>query len=108
MRTVVSVNPKETSKDVRIIIAEVFRDDAHLEVRAVGEKMSGKVEARLNLIVPHAYVEDPAKGTLERPHRHSELGRNPGHPKLYMAVVEGDHIMRKERGTREFGGDIAC
>ncbi len=64
VRTIVTVIPKETFEHIRVIISEVFRDDAHLEVRVAGEKISGKVKARFKLIILHACTEDLAKGAL--------------------------------------------
>lgn len=101
-----SVISEEAFEDVRIVIAKLFCNGAHFQVRVAGEKILSEVEPRFNLIVPHAFVEELVKGTLERSYCHSEFGSDPVHSKLYMSVIAAEQVMRKTRRPSEFLGEF--
>jgi hypothetical protein len=104
-RTSVNMISKETSKNIGIVIAQVFRNDAHLDLRIDGQEILSESETSIDLIGLHGHPKHLAKRSLQSSHGHTEFGRNPRHPKLRVSVIERNHMMCKACGQVELFGE---
>ena len=106
VRTSVNMISKETFKNIRIVIAQVFRNDAHLDIWIAGHEILSEPETTIDLIGLHGCAKGSAKGSLQSSHGHAEFGRNPRHPKLRVSVIERNHMMYKACGQVELFGEF--
>jgi hypothetical protein len=107
MRTSIGMISEETFKDVRVVIAQVFSDDAHFYLWIDGQEILSEPQASIDLIGLHGGPKDLSKGSLQGSHRHTEFGRDPRHPKLRVSVIKRNHMMCKACGCVELFGDCA-
>jgi len=107
MRTSISMISEETFKDVRIVIAQVFSDDAHFYLWIDRQEILSEPQPSTDLIALHGRPKDLSKGSLQSSCRHTEFGRDPRHPKLHMSVIKRNHMMCKACGCVELFGDCA-
>jgi hypothetical protein len=107
MRTSISMISEETFKDVRIVIAQVFCDDAHFYLWIDRQEILSEPQSSIDLIALHGRSKELSKGSLQSSRRHTEFGRDPRHPKLRVSVIKRNHMMCKACGCVELFGDFA-
>jgi hypothetical protein len=106
-RTSVNLIPEEPLKDIRIVIAQMFRYDTHLDVWIERHEILSESHTSIDLIGLHGSAKGPAKGSLQSSHGHAEFGRDPRHPKLRVSVIERNHMVHETCGLVELFGDFA-
>ena len=105
-RTSVNMISEEPPKDIRIVIAQMFRDDTHLDAWIERHEILSESHTSIDLIGLHGRAKGSAKGSLQSSHGHTEFGRNPRHPKLRVSVIERNHMMCKACGQVELFGEF--
>jgi hypothetical protein len=98
---------EEPLKNIRIVIAQMFRYDTHLDAWIERHEILSESHTSADLIGLHGRAIGSAKASLQSSHGHAEFERNPRHPKLRVSVIERNHMVRETCGLLEFLGNFA-